>query len=217
TGSSACANAARRSTGPSPRGSRTGGSWCAPTSRGNARRRSPARPSPAVPSIGRTAPRGPDFPRYAQVRASYAAEISVVVPATSVTATSASPASSAPPRTLNDWYALAPGATCAYDRSPCTVRSATATVSSPSFAARTARYGVPPRQRGCAVTVTCGSVGGTSVRKTSSASSSVYQVSLVRATVFQPCSSSTWCVTDCQLPHVVCGKVTTPASAPLTV
>src|SRR5690606_40090386 len=62
---------------------------------------------------------------------------------------------------------LAPGATCAYDRSPCAVRSATATVSSPPFVARTARYGVPPRQRGCAVTVTCGSVGGTSVRKRS--------------------------------------------------
>ncbi|CPU63007.1 Uncharacterised protein [Mycobacteroides abscessus] len=110
-----------------------------------------------------------------------------------------------------------PGSTWANARSPCGVVTARATVSSPSFVARTARYGVPPRQRGCAVTVTCGSTGGASAGKTSSASSSVYQVSLVRVTVFHPCWSSTWCVTDCQLPHVVCGKVTTPASAPFTV
>lgn len=40
--------------------------------------------------------------RYAQVSASYAAVTSVVVPETSVTTTSASPAASAP-RALNDW------------------------------------------------------------------------------------------------------------------
>src|SRR5690606_26179089 len=102
-------------------------------------------------------PRRPgSTPGQEQAAASYAAVTCWGSPSGVVTVTVTSPASTAAARVANDWYAFAPGATSPTSFEPYGVASSIAAACSPVLSARTATNALPPRQRACAVTSTCG-------------------------------------------------------------